>query len=102
MKSIFPNLVRAIVRYVSEVATSEAGELLSVRRKWHLLEAERYARLAAGAAGHSEANRSSPGRRCAIRRTRATSHSGTGHWAARTTVTLHGASATTRAETLPR
>lgn len=49
MKSIFLNLVRAIARYISEVAASEAGELLSVRRKWHLLEAERYARLQADA-----------------------------------------------------
>lgn len=42
MKSLF----KAFLRYLAEVAASEAGELLSVRRKAHLLEAERYARLA--------------------------------------------------------
>lgn len=43
MKTLLTALFRAIAR----VAASESGELLSVRRKAHLLEAERYARLAA-------------------------------------------------------
>jgi hypothetical protein len=42
MKSLF----KAFLRYLAEVAASEAGELLSTRRKAHLLEAERYSRLA--------------------------------------------------------
>jgi hypothetical protein len=41
MKSLF----KAFLRYLAEVAASEAGELLSARRKAHLLEAERYSRL---------------------------------------------------------
>jgi hypothetical protein len=41
------SLLKAFLRYLAEVAASEAGELLSVRRKAHLLEAERYSRLAA-------------------------------------------------------
>lgn len=40
------SLLKAFLRYLAGVAASEAGELLSVRRKAHLLEAERYARLA--------------------------------------------------------
>ncbi len=40
------SLLKAFLRYLAEVAASEAGELLSVRRKSHLLEAERYSRLA--------------------------------------------------------
>ncbi len=40
------SLLKAFLRYLAEVAASEAGELLSVRRKAHLLEAERYSRLA--------------------------------------------------------
>ena len=43
MKSLF----KAFLRYLAEVAASEAGELLSTRRKAHLLESARYARLAA-------------------------------------------------------
>lgn len=42
-------LLKALLRYLAEVAASEAGELLSVRRKAHLLEAERYSRHAAQA-----------------------------------------------------
>jgi hypothetical protein len=69
MKSIFLNLVRALARYISEVAASESGELLSVRRKWHLLEAERYARLEAEAAkAKREAAGTGGHRRQAIRR----------------------------------
>lgn len=45
MKTFLTALLRALAR----VAQSEAGELLSVRRKAHLLEAERYARLDAAA-----------------------------------------------------
>jgi hypothetical protein len=45
MKTFLTALLRALAR----VAQSEAGELLSVRRKAHLLEAERYVRLAAAA-----------------------------------------------------
>lgn len=41
------SLFKAFLRYLAEVAASEAGELLSTRRKAHLLEAERYSRLAA-------------------------------------------------------
>ena len=41
------SLLKAFLRYLAAVAASEAGELLSVRRKAHLLEAERYSRLAA-------------------------------------------------------
>ncbi len=40
------SLLKAFLRYLAEVAASEAGELLSVRRKAHLLEAQRYSRLA--------------------------------------------------------
>jgi hypothetical protein len=43
------SLFKALLRYLAAVAASEAGELLSVRRKVHLLEAERYARHAAEA-----------------------------------------------------
>jgi hypothetical protein len=43
MKTFLTALLRALAR----VAQSEAGELLSVRRKAHLLEAERYVRQAA-------------------------------------------------------
>lgn len=43
------SLLKTIFRYLAEVATSEAGELLSVRRKAHVMEAERYARHAAEA-----------------------------------------------------
>jgi hypothetical protein len=73
MKSVFLTLIRAIVRYVSEVAASEAGELLSVRRKWHLLEAERYARLEAEAANTrrtaaSSATKTTSNHRCATQR----------------------------------
>ena len=63
-------LLKALLRYLAEVAASEAGELLSVRRKAHLLEAERYSRHAAQAkpAGKSAAaatgHRSAP---CASR-----------------------------------
>lgn len=71
MKSIFLNLVRAIARYVSQVAASESGELLSVRRKWHLLEAERYARLEAETTNvirKAVSTRAASTRRCATRR----------------------------------
>ena len=40
------SLFKALLRYLAAVAATEAGELLSVRRKAHLLEAERYSRLA--------------------------------------------------------
>lgn len=43
------SLLKAFFRYLAAVAASEAGELLSVRRKAHLLEADRYARHAADA-----------------------------------------------------
>lgn len=43
------SLLKAFFRYLAAVAASEAGELLSVRRKAHLLEAERYTRHAAEA-----------------------------------------------------
>jgi len=39
-------LLKAILRSIANVAASEAGELLSVRRKAHLLQHEMYARLA--------------------------------------------------------
>lgn len=38
------SLLKSFFRYLAEVARSEAGELLSTRRKAHLLEAERYTR----------------------------------------------------------
>ncbi|MCX8086523.1 MAG: hypothetical protein N3C63_06405 [Rhodocyclaceae bacterium] len=44
------NIFQALFRWIAQVAASEAGECLSVRRKAHLLEAERYRRLAAEAA----------------------------------------------------
>lgn len=43
------SLLKTFFRYLAEVMASEAGELLSVRRKAHLMEAERYARHAAAA-----------------------------------------------------
>lgn len=45
MKSLFKWLLRAL----ASIAASEGGELLSVRRKAHLLEAQRYFRHAADA-----------------------------------------------------
>ncbi|MDP2793019.1 MAG: hypothetical protein Q8O25_02890 [Sulfurisoma sp.] len=39
-------LLHALLRYIAQVAASEAGELLSVRRKAHLLQNEMYSRLA--------------------------------------------------------
>ena len=39
-------LLQAILRSIANLAASEAGELLSVRRKAHLLQHEMYARLA--------------------------------------------------------
>lgn len=38
-------LLNALMRAIARVAASEAGELLSVRRKAHLLQAEMYTRL---------------------------------------------------------
>lgn len=43
------SLLKAFFRYLAAIAASEAGELLSVRRKSHLLQAEMYARLDAQA-----------------------------------------------------
>ncbi|MDP2811979.1 MAG: hypothetical protein Q8O34_17705, partial [Rhodocyclaceae bacterium] len=43
--AVTKTLLKAIFRYLAEVAASEAGELLSVRRKSHLLHAQMYARL---------------------------------------------------------
>ena len=40
-------LLKSVLRYLARLAASEGGELLSVRRKAHLLEAQRYYRLAA-------------------------------------------------------
>lgn len=40
-------ILKSIMRYLAQLAASEGGELLSVRRKAHLLEAQRYFRLAA-------------------------------------------------------
>lgn len=44
------NLLAALIRAITRAAASEAGELLSVRRKAHLLQAGMYARLAAPSA----------------------------------------------------
>lgn len=44
------NFFRTLLHWIAQVAASEAGEFLSVRRKAHLLEAERYRRLADEAA----------------------------------------------------
>ena len=40
-------LLKSVMRYLAQLSASEGGELLSVRRKAHLLEAQRYFRLAA-------------------------------------------------------
>lgn len=40
-------ILKSVMRYLAQLAASEGGELLSVRRKAHLLEAQRYIRLAA-------------------------------------------------------
>lgn len=54
MKTTLMKLLRAIVHQVSQIAATEAGELLSARRKWHLLEAERYTRMETGSAARRE------------------------------------------------
>jgi len=59
------SLLKAFFRYLAAVAASEAGELLSVRRKAHLLEAERYARHAADAKPAAKAVASPLGHRTA-------------------------------------
>jgi hypothetical protein len=40
-------ILKAVLRYLAQLAASEGGEFLSVRRKAHLLEAQRYFRIAA-------------------------------------------------------
>ncbi|MDP1733588.1 MAG: hypothetical protein Q8L44_04405 [Sulfuritalea sp.] len=59
------SLLKAFLRYLAEVAASEAGELLSVRRKAHLLEAERYSRLASEPKPGSAAIQAATAARCA-------------------------------------
>ncbi len=54
MKTTLVKLLRAIVHQVSQIAATEAGELLSARRKWHLLEAERYTRMETRGAARPE------------------------------------------------
>ncbi|MDP2135709.1 MAG: hypothetical protein Q8J99_19070 [Sulfuritalea sp.] len=72
-------LLKSFFRYLAEVAASEAGELLSTRRKAHLLEAERYARHAAQAQPAAKAVAASPATlghhrvACAARRLKARS-----------------------------
>lgn len=56
MKSLLTALLRAVAR----IAASEAGELLSVRRKTHLLEAARYARIEARGAAERQAAKPLP------------------------------------------
>lgn len=41
------SFLKSLLHYLAHVATSEGGELLSTRRKAHLLEAQRYVRHAA-------------------------------------------------------
>lgn len=54
------SLLKTFFRYLADVAASEAGELLSVRRKAHLMEAERYARHAAQAEPAAKAITATP------------------------------------------
>lgn len=53
-------LLKALGRALARAIATEAGELLSVRRKYHLLQSDMYARLAADASPQAKPKAAPP------------------------------------------